>query len=145
MKTSRMGRLGMVLGIGFLASQVALARGAYAATADEQSELRQKALSLNDITGDDPIEGQVKDLMADPAGTKKLLAVAVKMAKEKEQPFNFTGAFILASAARQLKDLQAGEVLYRVCASEAAKLHSADKMTQAYLGLIELLISHEKY
>src|SRR5207245_1674356 len=83
---------GMVLGIAFLASQVALAHGADAVTADEQSELRQKALSLNDITGDDPIEGQVKDLVADPAGTKKLLAVAVKMAKEKEQPFNFNGA-----------------------------------------------------
>ena len=85
MKTSRIGRWGMVLGIAFLASQVALAGGADAVTADEQSELRQKALSLNDITGDDPIEGQVKDLVADPAGTKKLLAVAVKMAKEKDR------------------------------------------------------------
>ena len=113
--------------------------------ADEQSELRQKALSLNDITGDDPIEAQVKELVADQDGTKKLLVVAVKMAKEKDQPFNFTGAFILASAARQLKDLQAGEVLYRVCASEALKLRSADKMAEAYLGLNELLMANKKY
>ena len=145
MKTSRIGRWGMVLGIAFLASQVALARGADAATADELSELRQKALSLNDITGDDPIEGHVKDLVADPAGTKKLLAVAVKMAKEKEQPFNFNGAYILASAARQLKDLESGQVLYRVCANEALKLRSTDKMAEAYLGLCELLMEHKKY
>jgi len=135
----------MVLGIAFLASQVALAGGADAVTADEQSELRQKALSLNDITGDDPIEGQVKDLVADPAGTKKLLVVAVKMAKEKEQPFNFNGAYILASAARQLKDLESGQVLYRVCANEALKLRSTDKMAEAYLGLCELLMEHKKY
>ena len=145
MKTSRIGRWGMVLGIAFLASQVALAGGADAVTADEQSELRQKALSLNDITGDDPIEGQVKDLVADPAGTKKLLVVAVKMAKEKEQPFNFNGAYILASAARQLKDLESGQVLYRVCANEALKLRSTDKMAEAYLGLCELLMEHKKY
>src|SRR5207249_5326814 len=37
MKTSRIGRWGMVLGIAFLASQVALAGGADAVTADEQS------------------------------------------------------------------------------------------------------------
>jgi tetratricopeptide (TPR) repeat protein len=125
-----------------LASGVALAPRA---TADEPAELRQKALSLNDITGDDPIEAQVKELVADPAGTKKLLEVAVKMAKEKEQPFNFTGAFILASSARQLKNLEAGEVLYRVAASEALKLQSADKMAEAYLGLNELLMANKKY
>src|SRR5438034_4588219 len=149
MKTSRIGRWGMVLVLGFLASGAApLASGvasAPRAAADEQGELRQKALSLNDITGDDPIEGQVKDLVADPAGTKKLLAIAVKMAKEKEQPFNFNGAYILASAARQLKDLESGQVLYRVCANEALKLRSTDKMAEAYLGLCELLMEHKKY
>jgi tetratricopeptide (TPR) repeat protein len=149
MKTPRIGRWGVVaalLTISFMAvGQTLLSGAANLGAADEQSELRQKALSLNDITGDDPIEAQVKELVADPAGTKKLLAVAVKMAKEKEQPFNFTGAFILASAARQLKDLQAGEVLYRVCASEALKLRSADKMAEAYLGLNELLMANKKY
>ena len=94
---------------------------------------------------DDPVVRPAHVAVADPDGTKKLLVAAVKMAKEKEQPFNFTGAFILASAARQLKDLQAGEVLYRVCASEALKLRSADKMAEAYLGLNELLMANKKY
>src|SRR5260370_16313651 len=129
----------LVWGSAFAAGQFAVAGGANRPTADEQSELRQKALSLNDITGDDPIEGQVKDLVADPAGTKKLLAVAVKMAKEKEQPFNFNGAYILAKAARQLKDLESGEALYRVCAKEALKLRSTDKIAEAYRRLRHLL------
>jgi tetratricopeptide (TPR) repeat protein len=147
MKTSRIGRWGLaaVLGLSILASGVALAPRACLAAADDQGELRQKALSLNDITGDDPIEGQVKELIADPAGTKKLLAVAVKMTKEKDQPFNFTGAFILARAAHLLKDLDAGQALYRVCANEALKLRSTDKMAEAYLGLCELLGEQKKY
>jgi tetratricopeptide (TPR) repeat protein len=111
----------------------------------DDADLRQKALALNDVTGDDPIEGEIKALVADPAGTKKLLAVAVKMAKEKEQPFNYTGAHILARAAHQLKDLEAGKVLYRVCASEADKLKSAEKLAQAFAGLISLLSQEKKY
>ena len=92
MKTPWIGRREMVaalVAVSLMAvGQTLLSGAANLGAADEQSELRQKALSLNDITGDDPIEGQVKDLVADPAGTKKLLAVAVKMAKEKEQPFS---------------------------------------------------------
>jgi tetratricopeptide (TPR) repeat protein len=134
-----------VFGFALLASGVALAPRVGLAAADEPGELRQKALSLNDITGDDPIEAQVKELVSDPAGTKKLLALAVKMAKEKEQPFNFNGAYILANAARQLKDLESGEVLYRVCAKEALKLRSTDKMAEAYLGLCEMFEQQKKY
>jgi tetratricopeptide (TPR) repeat protein len=111
----------------------------------DDADLRQKALSLNDITGDDTMEGEIKALEKDPAGTKKLLAVAVQMTKEKDQPFNYTGAFILARAAHLLKDLEAGKVLYRVCASEADKLKSAEKLYQAYAGLITLLYQQEKY
>jgi tetratricopeptide (TPR) repeat protein len=114
------------------------------APADE-ADLRQKALALNDVTGDDPIEGEIKALAADPAGTKKLLAVAVQIAKEKEQPFNYTGAYILARAAQQLKDLEAGKVLYQVCTSEADKLKSSTKLAQAFAGLISLLDQQKKY
>jgi tetratricopeptide (TPR) repeat protein len=108
------------------------------------ADLRQKALALNDITGDDTMEGEIKALEKDPSGTKKLLAVAVQMTKEKDQPFNYTGAFILARAAHLLKDLEAGKVLYRVCASEADKLKSAEKLYQAYAGLINLLYQNKK-
>jgi len=141
MKMARIGRWGMVAAMFTLLCLFGISRAA----ADEQGELRQKALSLNDITGDDPIDAQIKELVADPAGTKKLLATAVKMSKEKDQPFNFTAAFILARAADQLKDLESGQVLYRLCASEALKLRSTDKMVQAYIGLNEMLMAHKKY
>ncbi len=81
----------------------------------------------------------------DPTGTKKLLPVAVKMAQEKDQPFNFTGAIILARAADQLKDTDSALVLYRVCASESLRLRSADKIVQAYLRLSQLLTQQKKY
>src|SRR5437762_2631282 len=79
-----------------------LAIGAQAPTkADDKNKdaLRQKALALNDVTGDDPTEGEIKALVNDATNTKKLLATALVMTKEKEQPFNYTGAFILARAA----------------------------------------------
>jgi tetratricopeptide (TPR) repeat protein len=140
MKTSRISRrvvIGAMLGFVCLAG--------ISRAADDEAELRLKALSLNDITGEDPIKGQIKELTGDPAGTKKLLAVAVKMAKEKEQPFNFTAAMILAQAADQLKDVDSALVLYRVCAAESLKLQSADKIATAYLHLSQLLLQQKKY
>src|SRR6266403_1499451 len=59
---------------------------------------RRRALALNDVTGDDPIEGTIKSLAADPDGSRKLVAAALAMTKEKgkEQPFNYNAAYILA-------------------------------------------------
>ncbi len=148
MKTARISRWGVVAAVAAmmsLASGSMLIPGAWARAADEAGELRQKALSLNDITGDDPIEAQIKDLAADPPGTKKLLSVAVTMVKEKEQPLNYNGAYILARAADQLKDLVSAEALYRICAEESLKLRSADKIAQAYIRLSQLLAQQKKY
>jgi hypothetical protein len=118
------------------------------ARADDKDDLRQKALALNDVTGDETIEGQIKALVAKPEETKKLLAAAVTMAKEKEQPFNFTAALILGDAAVQLKDPQAGRAFFWICAEEAIKLQSARKLSQAYGGLslvIDELYFDKKY
>src|SRR5580658_7034769 len=72
----------------------------------DKNGLREKALALNDVTGDETIKGEIKALVDAPEAAKKLLAVAVPMAKEKDQPFNYNGAFILANAALVLKDLE---------------------------------------
>lgn len=53
------------------------------ARADDDEALRKRALGFNKVTGDDPIKGEVKALLADKATAKKLLAVAAKMAEEK--------------------------------------------------------------
>jgi tetratricopeptide (TPR) repeat protein len=116
--------------------------------ADEDAALRRKALALNDVTGDNPILGEIRRLIDDAAGTRKLLREAVSMAKQKEQPFNYNGAYILASSALALHDLDAGKVFYRICAEQASKLQSAQKLGQAYIGLlaiVELLYEEKKY
>jgi hypothetical protein len=50
----------------------------------EEEKLKERALKLNDITGDDAIRGQILTLLEDKDSTKKLLAVALKVAKEEK-------------------------------------------------------------
>lgn len=111
----------------------------------EDDPLRQKALGLNDITGDDPIKAEIKGLLDDKTGTKKLLPVAVKMAKEKDQPFNYNGALILARVAHILKDYPSAEAFYRICVDQAGKLQSGRKLAEGYSGLLEVLFNSKKY
>jgi tetratricopeptide (TPR) repeat protein len=117
------------------------------ARADDDS-LRNRALALNNVTGDLPIKGEIKTLVQDPNGTRKLLAAAVPMAKEKDQPFKYNGAYILAWSALQLKEYDASQVFFKVCAQQAAQLGSVQKLLQAYEGMranIEILYLDRKY
>src|SRR5438128_5489694 len=107
--------------------------------ADEDVGLRRKALALNDVTGDNPILGEVKTLVKDPPGTRKLLREAVSMAKQKEQPFNYNGAYILARTALALRELNASKVFFQICAEQASKLQSTQKLTEAYFYILEII------
>src|SRR5262245_53827168 len=107
-------RLQLTVALALLLGGAALA--AAAPGPDAEKELRQEALKLNDVTGDDPIKGKIEALDKDPAHTKKLLAVAVPMAKEKEQPFNYNACYILASTAHDLKEYDAAQTFYRLAA-----------------------------
>jgi tetratricopeptide (TPR) repeat protein len=111
--------------------------------ADE--DLRKKALRLNEITGLAPMRGQLEALIEDPAGTKKLLAVAARMVKEKPQPFNRNAAYLLALAAANQKEVDLSATFYRVCAGQALKLLSERGLAQAYGGLIQLYFEHNKF
>lgn len=113
--------------------------------ADGEDKLRERALAFNDVTGSDPIEGEIKILTDDPVGTKKLLRVVVPMAREKDQPFNYNAAYILGRAAHELKNADAAELFYRICADDAKKLKSGHKLAQSYGGLIELYYDNKKY
>jgi tetratricopeptide (TPR) repeat protein len=115
------------------------------ASAEDKDPLREKALKLNDITGDDVMTGKIKEFLADTPGTKKMLAVAAKMAKEKDQPFEYNAAFVLARTAQLVKDYDNSEVFYKVCAEQAFKLQSANKLIQVYDGLIDLFYENKKY
>lgn len=115
------------------------------AAADDDAALRDKILALNNFTGNDPIDGQVKVMVKDAAGTKKLFPVAVQLTKDKEPALNYNAAFILARSAQELKEFDHCETLYKFCADEATKLHSGAKMVQSFGGLIDLYYDHKKY
>jgi tetratricopeptide (TPR) repeat protein len=140
MRTARVGVLSGLAALVLLAAAWLVGP----ARAEDDEALKRQALALNEVTGEDPIKGEVKALVQKPEATKKLLAVAVRMAKEKDQPFNYNGAYILAQTAHVLKDLDAGRIFYRICIDQSVKLISGQKLAQAYSGLIDLLTQHHK-
>jgi tetratricopeptide (TPR) repeat protein len=114
----------------------------------DEVDWRTKALALNDITGDEPIRGEIMTLLDDRPSTKKLLDAAVPLAKEKKQPFNFNAALILARTSLAMKEYDASEVFFRICGDQAAQLRSPQKLFQSYTGLmriIDLLYGDSKY
>jgi tetratricopeptide (TPR) repeat protein len=119
--------------------------GAAPAPDQDEAALRKRALALNEVTGDEPTRGQIEDLVRDAAGTKKLLPVALAMTKDKKQPFNYNGAYILGAAARKLKDVDTAKVFYRLAIDQATKLGSGGKMAQSYGGLIDLFFENKLY
>ncbi|MCC6418800.1 MAG: tetratricopeptide repeat protein [Gemmataceae bacterium] len=116
-----------------------------ALTARADDALQKRLTDINRVTGDDVVSAQVKALVARPAETKKLLAEAVTLAKAKDHPLTFNGAYILALAANDLKDRQAAEVFYRICMDQAVKLQSTRKVLQSYGGLIDMLYENKKF
>jgi Flp pilus assembly protein TadD len=114
----------------------------------DEPALRDRALALNNVTGEEPLKGEIKELLADTKGTRKLIAVAVEMAREKNQPFNYNGAYILGTVSLALKEPEAARTFYQVCAEHAGKLQSPQKLLQSYFGLmnvIDLLYRERKY
>jgi tetratricopeptide (TPR) repeat protein len=107
--------------------------------------LREKALKLNDITGQDALRGKILELVKDKAEMKKLVAEAAKMAKEKEQPFNYNGAYILAKVSHYTKEYDTSLAFYKICQTDATKLQSAQKLVDVYDGLINLFVETKKY
>src|ERR1700722_13152530 len=104
-----------ILGIAMLAGLGLAVSAPLVKAADEDESLRDQVLALNNITGTKPIEGEIKALVADKDKAKKLLPVAVRMTRVKDQPLNYNAAYILARAAQDLKETEPCEVLYLVC------------------------------
>jgi tetratricopeptide (TPR) repeat protein len=134
-----MGRTRVLFGWAAAILVVATPRG----PADDS--VRQKVLQLNDVTGKDAITGKILELIKDKPELKTLIAEAAKMAKEKDQPFNYNGAFILAKAAFASKDFDDSLAFYKICADQAVKLRSGQKLVDVYDGLITLFLDNKKY
>jgi tetratricopeptide (TPR) repeat protein len=114
----------------------ALALAGLVQAADDDKKLREQVLALNQITGDAPMRGEILTLADDKEKTPKLLAAAVKMAGEKDQPLNYNAAYMLARTAQLLKDSDTARTMYRVCIDQAKKVSSPTKLFDAYRGLI---------
>jgi len=141
------GRLALIA----LLLAVVLGTARTAPAADDDKALREKALKLNDITGEDPVTGMIMTLVEDKEkeSTKKLLAVALKMAKEqpkdKDPIFNVNATWILGRAAQYLKEAETAEFFLRQNAAQALKLYSTKKFVSAYGRLIDLLYENKRY
>ncbi len=119
--------------------------GGLAAPVPDEAALRKRALQLNEITGSGPMKGQLKALLADQVGTKKLLELAARMAKEKPQPFNRNATLLLALAADGDKDLDTAAFFFRLNAGQERALLSENGLAQAYTGLIQLYFDARRY
>jgi tetratricopeptide (TPR) repeat protein len=119
-----------------------------ARAAGDNDSLRRQALALNDVTGNLPIEGQILALTEKPARARQLLTLALETAKGKDQPFRYNAAYILARTALALKESEAGRTFFRLCAEDAIRLRSGERLLAAYDGLanvIEALYAEKKY
>jgi tetratricopeptide (TPR) repeat protein len=112
---------------------------------DNDKALSERALKLNEVTGNGPMLGVMADLASDPEGTKKLLKVATGMAKAKDQPFNINAAYVLAGAAQEIGEVDASETFYRVYLKQAKELQSAWKLAVGYMGLMEMFYENRMY
>jgi tetratricopeptide (TPR) repeat protein len=127
-----------------LATAAAILFSLPAAAADDP--IREKAIKLNQTTGTNAMATRLTELIKDEAGTKKLLATAVKMVKdEKPNPLNYNACFILAKAAQLQKDADTALVFYRACAQDATKLGSASKIIDVFNGMIDLYSATKKF
>jgi tetratricopeptide (TPR) repeat protein len=115
--------------------------------AEGSSEVDQ-ALALNDVTGDSAIEGEIQILVKHPEDSKKLLAKAAAMAKQKNQPFNYNAALIMARAGVELKEDLSAAPFYQICLEHALKVRSKQKILNGVTGLLKVygqLYRDEKY
>jgi tetratricopeptide (TPR) repeat protein len=113
--------------------------------ADEDESLRDKVLALNNITGNNAIEGEIKTLLAAKDKVKQLLPVALRVIRAKDQPLNYNGAYILARVAQDLKDFESAEALFTLCKDEALKLQSGTRLAQSFGGLIDIYYEDKKF
>lgn len=129
-----------------VALPLASAAPAPAGPSDEQ--LKEKLLKLNELTGADAMQAGLTELIKDKELTKQMVALAAKMqkeAKEKEKPFKFQAALILAKASHNVKQNDNAELFYRAAADSATSLKSGSKMLQAYEGLMDLYWDQKKF
>jgi tetratricopeptide (TPR) repeat protein len=118
---------------------------AYLPAEERDSNLRRQALSLNEVTGKDPLLGEEEMLLQDKSAAKKMIAEAARMAQEKPQPFNYNATLILGSVAANVKNYKAAETFFRLHLEQAKQLRSTQGILAAYRGLIPVVYNTKRY
>jgi tetratricopeptide (TPR) repeat protein len=103
---------------------------------DDGVSARERALALNNLTGGTSIKAEIKALTTQPDLGKQVLAAAVDLAKEKQQPFNYNAALVLGTTSAQLKDSGGAQTFFLICLDQAIKLKSDSKVEASYAGLV---------
>ncbi len=132
-------------GFAVVALAVLAALPAPAGAAADDEAVRRQVLELNQLTGDDPVDGAYKALTDDPKAAARVLAVAKTMLKDKPPPFDYNAAYLLGHLAERKKDIPGAAAFYRVCINQATRLQSGQKISQAYVSLIGLYYDNQKY
>ncbi len=126
----------------------AIALGGTAACAGEardgEASYAKEIKALNQLTGLEPTEGMLQQLLGDAEKTKGLIKAALPLAKKKAG-LSYNAALVLALAAADQKDLKASDAFFHVCADLAVKEQSTSKLYQAYRGLIVLYYQSKQY
>lgn len=116
--------------------------------APSEEQLKERAMKLNELTNTEAMQTKLTELLKDKDGTKALVDYALKLhkeAKEKEKPFKFNAAIILAKVSHNLKQNDIAETFYSFAADNATKLQSSSKTLQAYEGLLDLYWDQKKF
>lgn len=131
--------------MGSIGAAFALAEEESVASSKSEEEIRKQVLALNEITGTNPMRTRLQQMLEDAERTKKLLTVAARMAREKDQPLNRNATFLLALAAENVKDVETSAMFYRLHAKQSLKLQSERGIAQAYVGLIKLYADNKRF
>lgn len=113
---------------------------------DEQ--LREAALKLNDLTDLKSMQARLVELNKDKDEAKRLVKLAAAMQKdgdEKSPPLKYNAAIVLGKLASNVKEYASAEYLYEGAFTRAVKLKSADKLTMAFDGIMQVYGEQKKY
>jgi len=121
------------------------AGAALAAPVPEEEALKTEAIRLNDIAVEEQIDRKIEELIKKPLHAAKLIGVAKELAAKKDHPFNYNGATILGSVARELDDTNAALLFFRICVEKAQALKSERKEAVARTEVVETHFRAKQY
>jgi tetratricopeptide (TPR) repeat protein len=123
---------------------VLAAGGTAVARAGDEPSHKKEIEQLNRLTGLDPTQGMLQELLDNPKKAKALIGAALPLARKKVG-LNYNAALVLAFAAAEQKDMKACDAFFHVCADIAAKQQSPIKLAQSYGTLIEFQFEFRNY